>query len=224
MAAPDEILDEIAWYGLVAVINAPFSGADFIEISDALLAAPLPLVAIAAVTPDAGDIIASLRARHGANLRVGASHVTTPAALQTVGDAGAQFVLGGPPAAAMVTAARRAGIAYVPHCTTGHDVAAARTLNCAMLLRVLPDPAAAPVPANWPTIAGPPVLVAGAVTAENIAAIAQGPAAAVALGYAPLAAGQWSAAALITQARRMRAAWEAARLGDAGTSRKGSDS
>ncbi|MEZ4556814.1 MAG: hypothetical protein R2854_10270 [Caldilineaceae bacterium] len=126
MTAPDEILDEIAWFGLVAVINAPFSGADFIEISDALLAAPLPLVAIAAGTPDAGDIIASLRARHGANLRVGASHVTTPAALEAVGDAGAQFVLGGPPDAAMVTAARRAGVAYVPHCITSHDVAAAR--------------------------------------------------------------------------------------------------
>ena len=222
MTAPDEILDEIAWFGLVAVINAPFSGADFIEISDALLAAPLPLVAIAAGTPDAGDIIASLRARHGANLRVGASHVTTLAALEAVGDAGAQFVLGGPPDAAMVTAARRAGVAYVPHCATSHDVAAARALGCAMLLRVLPGAGAAPVPADWPTADGPPVLVAGAVTADNIAAIAQGPAAAVALGYAPLAAGQWSAAALITQARRMRAAWEAARLGSAGTSRKGS--
>lgn len=219
MNVPPNIPDVIAWFGLVAVINADFSGADLLEISDALSAAPLPIIAIAAtstvpastgvMTIDACDTIAALRARHGPNLTIGASHVATPEVLAAVCDAGAQFVLGGPAQAAM---AHRAPIAYIPHCTSADDVRAARSLGCAMVLRVLDTDTAAPIPSDWPKDEGmPQVLVAGAVAEDNVAAIARAPVAAVALGYEPIAAGRWSAAALITQARRMRGIWETAR-------------
>lgn len=224
MNVPQNIPDAIAWFGLVAVINADFSGADLIEISDALSAAPLPIIAIAAtsagatsigatitgvMTTDACDTIAALRARHGSNLTIGASHVETAAQFDAVCDAGAQFVLGGPADAGM---AHRAPVAYIPRCTSADDVRAAQALGCAMLLRVLDTETAAPIPSDWPGDGGmPQVLVAGAVTADNVAAIARTSVAAVALGYEPIAAGQWSAAALIAQARRMRRIWETAR-------------
>lgn len=168
MIAPDDVLREMQWFGLVAVINADFPVDELIEISDALLAAPLPLVAVAA--------------------------------------AGAQFVFTTAMDVALTDAAHACAVAIVPLCA---DAAAFRR---ALVLRVLPREDVPVLPADRPHGDGAPaVLVGGTVPAANIGRIAQSSAAAVALGYELLAAGHWFAAALIIQARAMRAAREGVR-------------
>lgn len=216
MSERDHITTAILQAGLVAVVHADFGVATVLEISDALLAVPLPVMAVALPNPHALDAITDLRARHGGNLVVGATHVTDAAQAHAALDAGAQFLLTeGDHAAIDRQAARRARLA-IPLCREPRALAAfARVpvVACLLASGMVDEGAHALTP--WqPTSrhGGQLLLACGPIGDDNIGACARAGFSAAVIGYDHAAATAWSARDLIVRARALRTAWTTAAL------------
>jgi 2-keto-3-deoxy-6-phosphogluconate aldolase len=204
--------DFIGRVGLIIRLNSRFPVQEVIEIGDAMMAAPIPIMAISLTSLDAPTAIAELVHRFGQQMLVGADDVATSDQVEQAQTAGAQFVLSAGFFPEQVQAAYRRQLLPIPTVATVAEQQAARRLGC-RLLSLKPDRAGVLIPEieeggtiRW--------LVRDGVDLHNIGHYARGGAYAVCIGGEPIPYIDWSAADLITRARQLRNSWESGRRVD----------
>jgi 2-keto-3-deoxy-6-phosphogluconate aldolase len=184
-----------------------------LEVGDALLAAPLPVLAICPGSREPWMAIGELRARFGDHMLVGAGMVAQATVLEAALTAGAQFVLSPRWDAALAARCVQAGTAYLPGIGTGpelaRELAALRAAGCAGVMAV---PAcrigtggtaelAAHLKREWPQAL---LLAAGGVRPGEVQGFrAAGCAGAVVRGVLGERS-RWDMGAMIRSVRRMR--------------------
>ncbi|MCX6048670.1 MAG: hypothetical protein NT075_26505 [Chloroflexi bacterium] len=192
--------------GMMAVIQGDLPVDELLEMGDALLAAPLLVMEITWHNAEAGAAIAALCQRFGAHLLIGAGNIITPLAAKLAIKAGAQFISGPGFEPRLLSQ-----VLYLPVIQTIREAEMAWQAGCRMLkvqATALADaPTIGQIHRRWPEMA---LIATNAVNLTNIAAYARAGATAVSLDEALLPERIWSQAAIITQARKLRAAWEAA--------------
>ncbi len=197
--------------GLIAVIPDDLPVDQLLEIGDALLAAPLLVMEITWHSAEAAPAITALRERFGAHMLIGAGNISTPRVAHLAIKAGAQFIVGAGFDPNLLRQSRAADILYMPVVETSNEAQTAWRAGCQRIkfqVTALSDRAPiAQIHTLWPDLALIPI---GNVNLTNIADYAHAGAMAVSLDEALLPADDWSQAAIITEARKLRAAWEAA--------------
>ena len=121
------VVDRIAAAGVIAVVRAPSAEAA-VRTGLALAAGGVSAIEVTFSTPDAPAAIAELRAAD-AGLLVGAGTVTEPAQLAAVAEAGAEYAVSPHTDRALVDAADRAGLLYLPGALTPTEVVTAAALS-----------------------------------------------------------------------------------------------
>jgi 2-keto-3-deoxy-6-phosphogluconate aldolase len=99
---------------MLAIVRCRADLSTLIEIGDALLAAPLPVVAIAPGSRQPWDALAELHARLAPHLLLGAGLLDTPALVNDALAVNAQFILAPRHDNAIAAACAQAGAAYLP--------------------------------------------------------------------------------------------------------------
>ncbi|CAN5413760.1 bifunctional 4-hydroxy-2-oxoglutarate aldolase/2-dehydro-3-deoxy-phosphogluconate aldolase [soil metagenome] len=197
--------------GLMAVLPGDWPVDELLEIGDALLAAPLLVMEITWHSAEAGSAIAALRERFGAHMLVGAGNISTSLSAQLSIKAGAQFISSPGFEQSLCNQSRADDVLYLPVIQTIHEAQAAWRAGCRMIkfqAIVSGDYATIEqIRQRWPELA---LIPTKDVNLTNIADYARIGAAAVSLDAILLPERTWSQAAIITQARKLRAAWEAA--------------
>jgi 2-dehydro-3-deoxyphosphogluconate aldolase / (4S)-4-hydroxy-2-oxoglutarate aldolase len=170
-----DVLDRLAELRVVPVLTA--TDADQAERAcRALVAGGLPAVEITFRTDAAADAIRRAAAIDG--LVVGAGTVLSPEQLALALEAGARFAVAPGTNAAVVEAAGRAGVPFVPGAATPTEIEHARALGC-RIVKVFPaslvgGPAfVKAVAAVYPDVRFVPT---GGVNAENLASYLELPA------------------------------------------------
>ena len=104
--------EQIRAEGLIAIVRGNFPLEKLIQISDALLASPVLVMEVTLNTTGALDAIATLRARYGENMLIGAGTVRTVEQLHASHGAGAQFTVSPNLDLETVTAAQRRDVQF----------------------------------------------------------------------------------------------------------------
>jgi 2-keto-3-deoxy-6-phosphogluconate aldolase len=176
-----------------------------LEVGDALLAAPAPLIAVSPGSREPWTAIAELRSRFGRHMLVGAGLVDTPGRVAAALAAGAQFVLCAQPDAATARTCAAAGVAYVPGVSSVAGAAAAQQFPCAGLLLFPACRAGIKGAASLHTVAaGLPLIAAGGVRGEEVASYRQAGVAAIAVRGVLGPNRKWVMAEMIRQVRRLQ--------------------
>jgi 2-keto-3-deoxy-6-phosphogluconate aldolase len=191
--------------GMLAVVRCRADPATLIEIGDALLAAPLPVVAIAPGSRHPWDALADLSVRLSPHLLLGAGLLATPAQVHAALTAGAQFVLTPRHDPTIAAACAAVGAAYLPGVQTPAQLYAAQAGGAAGALHF---PACrkgtegcAALRAADPTA----ILIAlGGIAPEEIGAYQRAGATAVAVRGVLAPKSRWVMADLIRQVRKIR--------------------
>jgi len=206
----NRVADTIGQVGLIVRLHSTFPVQEVIEIGDAMMATPIPIMAISLASLDALDAIAELVHRFGKQMLVGADDVESLEQIDKAQAVGARFVLGSDFSPERVRVAFRRQIVPIPTISTERDLRAARQLGC-RLLSLAPESIE---PLTGDAVDGMPIrwLVRDGVDLQNIRRYARSGATAVCIGGEPIPHIDWSAAALITRARRLRSAWESGRI------------
>ena len=118
----------VAQTPVVAVLRAA-SAERFPAAVRVLAEAGLPAVEVTLSTSGALECIASLRARYGANLAIGAGTIRGPEDATAAIAAGAQFVVSQVTHSAVAEVARAAGVSYVPGALTPNEILTAWELG-----------------------------------------------------------------------------------------------
>ncbi len=210
METESSIRRAIEQTGVITAVRSHAPIDSMIEVGDALLATPLTVLAISPGSCQPWQTLTELRSRFGANMHIGAGPLSTPAQVQTAIDAGTQFVLYASPALQVGVLCRRHSVLFLPAVATPAAVAQAERNGWTLQL-LFPPGRNGTVALRRLHLACPTARLVpmGGVTLENLPAYARaGAAAAVVRG---VLGGQtkWTMATLITQMRRVRAAWEA---------------
>lgn len=120
--------------GLLVVVRCRAPLDVLLEVGDALLAAPAPLVAVCPGGLEPWTAVAELRARFGRNMLVGVGMAAGRTEVEAAVGAGAQFVMAGRLDSQGMTACAAlcagAGAAYLPAVQTPVEVQAAAALGC----------------------------------------------------------------------------------------------
>ncbi|HEY2837249.1 MAG TPA: 2-dehydro-3-deoxy-6-phosphogalactonate aldolase [Rhizomicrobium sp.] len=155
---------------LIAILRGlrPEEAAD---IGEALVAAGILCAEVPLNSPDAPASIAILRERHGRRLMVGAGTVLSVEEVAVVAANGAQLVVSPNTNAAVIAAARKAGLVSLPGFATPSEAFAALDAG-ADALKAFPTDLVSPAALRalkdvLPT--GTPVIPVGGVTRENMA-------------------------------------------------------
>ena len=154
---------------IVPVLTAE-SAEDAVRACEAILAGGLTSVEITFRTSAAVEAIR--RASQIDGLVVGAGTVLTESQLDTALEAGAQFAVAPSTNAAVVRAAQRAGIEFVPGAATPTEIDLARSLGCDVV-KVFPAAAVggpAFIKAVSPVFPEVKFVPTGGITAENVSA------------------------------------------------------
>ena len=208
MQQPNMVVKALQATGLMAQLRSDLPVQELLEIGDALLAAPLLVVAISLEMPDALAAIAEFDRRYGQNLVVGAAQVTSLAAARSAMWAGARFIITPGVDDALVHFAQRYGLFCLPQLTNLRELQqfGQRDLELALIApQVTPLLAATPID---------PRRTVAVITAEPaLVDAAQLGVTALACGDLLFPTPQWSHAQIITQARRLRTRWSQLVLG-----------
>ena len=206
-SVPQRSIDPI---GVIACVRSLAPVDTMLEVGDALLSTPLTVLAVRPGSRLPWQTIAELRSRFGANMYVGAGPLSTLAQVEMASDAGAQFVIYTSFARQAGVLCRRHGLVFWPAVAT--PAGSIRAQQDGWTQQVLFPPGRNGIAAlRRLRIVCPAArfVPMGGVTLENLSAYAQaGAAGAVVRGVIGVQA-KWEMAALITQMRRVRAAWEA---------------
>lgn len=210
MTTASIVRQAIAQVSIIAAVRCRAPVDTMLEVGDALLATPLTVVAVSPGSHQPWQTVAELRSRFGANMVVGAGPLSTPVQVETAIAAGAQFVICSSFALPVGSLCRRHGVLYLPGVATA--VAAAQAERDGWRQQVLFPPGRAGVATLRRlqlTCPAARFLPMGGVTVENLPDYALAGAAGAVVRGAIGARAKWEMAALITQMRRVRAAWEA---------------
>ena len=214
MTSESAIQHAIAQIGIIAVVRSRVAIESMLEVGDALLATPLTVLTVSPGSSQPWQTIAELRGRFGANMHVGAGPLSSVAQVATAVDAGTQFVLGACFTPQIDALCRRRGVLYLPGVAT--PAAAAHALRAGRSQQVFFPPGRDGVTGLQRLQRICPaarLLPMGGVTVDNLRAYAQAGAAGVVVRGVIGAQAKWEMASLITQMRRVRAAWEAGLIG-----------
>ena len=210
MATASTVRQAIEQVGIVAAVRCRAPVDTMLEVGDALLATPLTVVAVSPGSHQPWQTVAELRSRFGANMVVGAGPLSTLVQVETAIAAGAEFVICASFALPVGSLCRRHGVLYLPGVAT--PVAAAQAERDGWRQQVLFPPGRDGVATLRRLQRACPAarfLPMGGVTVENLPHYAQAGAAGAIVRGVIGARAKWEMAALITQMRRVRAAWEA---------------
>lgn len=204
------VREKIKHIGIIAVMNNDFPVQEIIEVSDALLASPILVMAISLNSSNALDAIAELRRRHGEHMLIGAGDAMNVAQVDGAWRHDAQFLITTGFVSEVVEQAHRRGLLIAPGVESDADVQKAAELGCRMVHYHPADANGvsklAQLAAHHPHM---DFVAGGGVDVQNVADFAQAGAAAVSIGNRHTPHVAWSAAALITRTRTLRAAWVA---------------
>ena len=210
MTTASTIRQAIEQVGIIAAVRCRAPVDTMLEVGDALLATPLTVVAVSPGSHQPWQTVAELRSRFGANMVVGAGVLSTPAQVEKAIAAGAQFVICSSFVSRIGALCRHHGVLYLPGVAT--PVAAASAERDGWRQQVLFPPGRDGVAMlQCLQLACPAArfLPMGGVTVENLPGYARAGAAGAVVRGVIGARAKWEMAALITQMRRVRAAWEA---------------
>lgn len=202
MHHPQAVIKSLQATGLMAQLCSDLPVQALLEIGDALLAAPLLVVAISLELPDALTAIAEFDRRYGGNLVVGAANVTTLPAARSALWAGARFIVTPGVDAALLDFAQRYDLLCLPHLATLRDL---QRFDQTELPLALIAPQLLPLLAA--TQIDPRRTVAVIIDEQALVVAAQLGMTALACGDLLFPTPHWSHAQIITQARRLRATW-----------------
>ena len=183
-----------------------------IEIGDALLASPVLVMEVTLNTSGALDGISLLRERFGEQMWIGAGTVRTAAQFEQAIAAGAQFTVAPNFDPATVARAVEIDVLHLPGVFTPSEAQAAYAAGCKMV-KLFPCEIVGPqylkaLRAPLDDILFVPV---GGITPDNVGQYIRAGAAAVGLGSALVTGPNQAMDDLITRARKIRAAWKAAK-------------
>jgi 2-dehydro-3-deoxyphosphogluconate aldolase/(4S)-4-hydroxy-2-oxoglutarate aldolase len=203
------ILDE----GLIAIVRGNFPAQKLIEIGDALLASPVPVMEITLNTTGALDGIGLLRDRFGDKMLVGAGTVRTVAQFDEAVAAGAQFTVSPNLDLATVARAQASDILHLPGVFTPTEAQTAYVAGC-KLVKLFPSEIVGPryLKAIRAPLDDIKFIPTGGITPDNVGEYIRAGAAAVGLGSALITGPDQAMSDLITRARAIRAAWKEAKL------------
>lgn len=194
--------------GLMAQLRSDLPVQELLEIGDALLAAPLLVVAISLEMPEALAAIAEFDRRYGQNLVVGAAQVTSLAAARSAMWAGARFLITPAVDEMLLHFAQRYGLFCLPYLANLREL---QRFDQSELPLALIAPQVTSLLAATPI---DPRRTVAVVTAEPaLVDAAQLGVTALACGDLLFPTPQWSSAQIITQARRLRTRWNQLVLG-----------
>lgn len=204
-----ETADWLKRGGVIPIVRGDFAAERVLEIGDALLAAPILCMEVTMNTPGATELIALLRTRYGANMRIGAGTVRTVAQFDAAVAAGAQFTLSPSLVMGVVERAQERGILHIPGVYTASEAETAWQAGCPILKLFPADQGG---PAYLKALRAPLDDVAfaptGGVSAENAAAWRAAGAVALGVGSTLIKGPDQPMSDLITRARALKAAWE----------------
>jgi len=205
--------EQIKHIGIIAVMNNDFPVQEIIEVSDALLASPILVMAVSLNNPNALDAIAELRRRHGEHMLIGAGNAMNAEQVDGAWRHDAQFLIATDFVSDVVEQAHQRGLLIAPGVESEADVQMAVELGCRMVHYHPADANGASKLARL-TARHPHMdfVAGGGVDAQNVADFARVGAAAVSIGNRHTPHVAWSAAALITRTRALRVAWDASKL------------
>ncbi len=205
----DEMTRRIKDEGIVAIVRGDFPSHKILEIGDALLAAPLPVMEVTLNTPGALELIGMLRARFGENMIIGAGTVRTAGQFDAAAAAGAQFTVAPGSNPEVIARARSADILHIPGVFTATEADQARD-DGARLLKLFPADIGGP--AYLKALRAPlddvEFVPTGGIGPENAAAWAGAGAAAIGAGSCLVTGPNQPMADLIERARALRRAWQ----------------
>lgn len=202
------VLDE----GLIAIVRGNFPAQKVIEIGDALLASPVLIMEVTLNTTGALDAIGLLRDRFGDHMLVGAGTVRTVAQFDEAVAAGAQFTVSPNLDMATVERAQLRDILHLPGVFTPTEAQQAFVAGC-KLVKLFPSEVVGPryLKAIRAPLDDIKFIPTGGITPDNVGDYIRAGAAAVGLGSALITGPDQPMDDLITRARAIRAAWQAAR-------------
>lgn len=197
--------------GLIAIVRGNFPAQKVLEIGDALLASPVRVMEVTLNTPGALDVIGLLRARFGEAMRIGAGTVRTASQFKDALAAGAQFTVAPNLDLATVEQALANDLLHLPGVFTPTEVQTAFAAGCRMVKLFPADIGPAYLKAIRAPLDDVLFVPTGGVTPDNVGDYIRAGAAAVALGSALVTGPNQPMDDLITRARKIRAAWQAAK-------------
>lgn len=198
------LLAQLQRVALIARLPSNLPIQELIEIGDALLAAPLFVVEVAAEEADGLATIAEFRRRYGEHLQVGAVVATLPQ-LQAAATAGAHFFALPMLDAKVLRFAREERLFCLPQVKTPVAARLAHLEGCPAIAVTAVDLLDAPTDQWPPTV---PLIATGVYDGATAAACRMAGAVAIRLQEALFPTIEWSHAEVITAARRWRRSWE----------------
>jgi 2-dehydro-3-deoxyphosphogalactonate aldolase len=205
----DPLARHFAELPLIAILRG-VTPAEAPAIGTAVVEAGFRIVEVPLNSPEPLASIRGLVAAIGSEATVGAGTVLSAAEVEAVAAGGARLVVSPNTDAAVIRAAKAAGLAVAPGVATPTEAFAALAAG-ADLLKLFPAEVLGPAAVRaWRAVlpAGVPLVPVGGVTPENVAAWRAAGAAGLGLGSAVYAAGM-PAAEVARRARTFVAAWRA---------------
>ncbi len=196
-------------HGLIAIVRGDYSAQEITEIGDALLAAPVLIAEVTLNSAGALTAIADLRERYGENILVGAGTVRTATQFDEAVAAGAQFTVAPNFDGETVRRAVERDVLHLPGIFTATEAQMAIAAG-STLLKLFPSDVMGPryLKALRAPLSDVDFVPTGGIDVDNIGEYARAGAVAVGIGSALIPKRDWSAQAIISKARALRAAWE----------------
>ncbi|MCB0123380.1 MAG: hypothetical protein KDE58_14090 [Caldilineaceae bacterium] len=193
--------------GLVVSLRADQAVDLLLEVGDALLAAPVLVVAIPMNHPEATALLAAYRERYGDHLLIGAGSITTMPTGTAALAAGAEFLLTSRYETSLHTLATRCGALYIPPATAPAALPALAMTN---VLMATVQSSVLRSTAPWSPTSSPALLATATEHTNDITACARAGAAALTVEKLLFPTPSWSMPTMIRQARLLRRTWFAA--------------
>ena len=179
---PEEVKARILSGGVIAIVRGDFRG-QLLPMAEVLVEAGVPAIEVTMNSPDALAAIKELVQAVGVRLLVGAGTVIDPADVNRIAAVGGRFIVAPNVDAAVIQAAKEAGLLAIPGGYTATEIVTAWQWG-ADLVKLFP--ASAGGPGYLRAMRGPlshiPLVPTGGVSSENAAAFMAAGAAALGIG------------------------------------------
>ena len=179
---PEEVKARILSGGVIAIVRGDFRGR-LLPMAEVLVEAGVPAIEVTMNSPDALSAIKELVQAVGDRLLVGAGTVIDPANVNRIVAVGGRFIVAPNVDAAVIQAAKEAGLLAIPGGYTATEIVTAWKWG-ADLVKLFP--ASAGGPGYLRAMRGPlshiPLVPTGGVSSENAAAFMAAGAAALGIG------------------------------------------
>ena len=124
----NNVREQIEKEKLVAVIRG-FDKIEGIRLSETCIEGGMQIIEVAFTTPDAGDVLATLKKTHGNKVLLGAGTVLNASDCQEAINCGASFIVSPGFSKEVAKSCQKEGILYIPGCMTPTDMMQARSFD-----------------------------------------------------------------------------------------------